>query len=238
MQGSKSVEAQIFYQISLEQLVPQDHLVRKLNKAVEFGWVRGATAQYYSHTGKPSIDPVVIAKMFVLGFLYNIASERQLMREIQVNLAYRWYLGYDLDESIPDHSVLSKARRRLGTKFFEQIFSYVLQRCRQAGLVEGNNLIIDSTAVSANASLSSVTAIRWTPQQYWSQLESNAVDTDGCLQVGSQDNLLGSERPRLQRLSDNKRSPTDPAATLFNKGGQRVLTSALSIFRKKDLKQS
>jgi transposase len=215
MQGCKSVEAQIFYQISLEQLVPQDHLVRRLNKAVEFDWVRTATAQYYSHTGKPSIDPVVIAKMLVLGFLYNIGSERQLMREIQVNLAYRWYLGYDLDEQIPNHSVLSKARRRLGTEFFEQIFSYALELCRQAGLVEGSNLLMDSTSVSANASLSSVTEIRWTPQQYWSQLESNVAETA--------DNPLGSERPREQRLSDNKRSLTDPDATLFNKGGKSIL---------------
>lgn len=120
MQGSKSCQPRIFYQASLEQLVPDDHLVRQLAKVLDLGWVRQASSNCYSYTGRPSIDPVVIAKMFVLGFMYNIGSERQLMRDIQVNLAYRWYLGYDLDESIPDHSVLSKARRRLGTGFLSR----------------------------------------------------------------------------------------------------------------------
>jgi transposase len=159
MQGSKCYQPRIFYQVSLEQLVPQDHLVRQLAKVLDLGWVRQATCNCYSYTGRPSIDPVVIAKMFVLGFLYNIGSERQLMRDIRVNLAYRWYLGYDLDEAIPDHSVLSKARRRLGTEFFEQIFSFVLQGCREAGLVDGSNLLIDSTGMAANASASSITAL-------------------------------------------------------------------------------
>lgn len=215
MQGSKLVETRMFYQISLEQLVPQDHLVRRLAKAVDFQWVRRITSQYYSHTGRPSIDPAVIAKMLVLGFLYNITSERQLMRDIQVNLAYRWYLGYDLDEPIPNHSILSKARRRLGTTFFEQIFVYVLQECRKAGLVDGNNLLIDSTAVAANASAASITALQYTPDEYWQQLEATSEDVDG--------NGLGTDRPNPERLCDQKRSTTDKDATLFRKNGQSTL---------------
>jgi transposase len=215
MQGSKSVETRMFYQISLDQLVPQDHLVRRLAKVVDFKWVRRLTAEHYSHTGRPSIDPVVIAKMLVLGFLYNVTSERQLMRDIQVNLAYRWYLGYDLDESIPNHSILSKARRRLGTEFFEQIFGYVLQECRRAGLVNGNNLLIDSTAVIANASDASVTVLRYTPDEYWQRLETTSDDTEN--------DGLGADRPKPQRLCDRKRSRTDKDATLFRKGGRSML---------------
>ena len=104
----------LFYQISLEYLVPKEHLVRRLAEVLDFSWVRSATESLYSHTGRPSIDPVVVAKLLLLGYLYNIDSERQLMREVQVNMAYRWYMGYDLDEEIPDHSILSKARRRFG----------------------------------------------------------------------------------------------------------------------------
>ena len=109
MQGSKSLEGQLFYYVSLEQLVPPDHLVRRLAEVLDISWIRRATSAAYSHTGRPSVDPIVIAKMMLLGFLYNISSERQLAREIQVNLAYRWYLGYDLNEAVPNHSVLSNS---------------------------------------------------------------------------------------------------------------------------------
>ena len=145
MQGRKQCEGRLFYQITLESLVPVDHLVRRLARIIDLEWIRPATAQYYSNTGKPSIDPVVIAKMMILGFLYKINSERQLMREIQVNLAYRWYLGYDIDETILNHSVLSKARRRLGESIFEELFNFVLQLCRQNDLIDGSNVLIDST---------------------------------------------------------------------------------------------
>jgi transposase len=218
MQGSKCYQPRIFYQVSLEQLVPEDHLVRQLAKVLDLGWVRQATCACYSYTGRPSIDPVVIAKMFVLGFLYNIGSERQLMRDIRVNLAYRWYLGHDLDEAIPDHSVLSKARRRLGTEFFEQIFSFVLAGCREAGLVDGSNLLIDSTGMAANASASSITALRYTPEQYWQQLEATSEDNNN-----EDGNTLGQDRPRDERLRDCKRSSTDPDATLFRRPGGSVL---------------
>jgi transposase len=217
MQGSKSYQPRIFYQVSLEQLVPEDHLVRRLAKVLDLGWVRHATCDCYSFTGRPSIDPEVIAKMFVLGFLYNIGSERQLMRDIGVNLAYRWYLGYDLDEAIPDHSVLSKARRRVGTDFFEQVFSFVLGKCREAGLIDGSNLLIDSTGMAANASASSITALRYTPQQYYSQLEVTSEDNN------KDGNALGQDRPRDKRLRDSKRSSTDPDATLFRRTGGSVL---------------
>ena len=222
MQGSKSLEGRLFYQITLESLVPADHLVRRLAKVVEFGWVRAATAEHYSNTGKPSIDPVVIAKMMIIGFLYNINSERQLMREIQVNLAYRWYLGYDLDEAIPDHSVLSKARRRLGQDFFEQLFGSVLQLCRQSGLIDGSNVLIDSTLVKGNASVESITAIKYSPTQYFQQLDENCQlqqDTE----LSQKNHELGSRRPRENRISDQKHSSTDVDATFTRKGKTTVL---------------
>ena len=171
LQGSKTLEGQLFYQITLEQLVPSDHLVRYLAEVLDLSWIRKATFESYSHTGRPSIDPVVVAKMMLLGFLYNISSERQLAREIQVNLAYRWYLGYDLNEAIPNHSVLSKARRRLGVEFFEILFKYVVTRCNEEGLISGENLLIDSTIVQADASLDSISSLRYRPSEYFEQLE-------------------------------------------------------------------
>jgi len=223
MQGSKAYESRLFYQITLESLVPPDHLVRRLAKVVELRWVRSATAEHYSNTGKPSIDPVVIAKMMIIGFLYNINSERQLMREVQVNLAYRWYLGYDLDEDIPNHSVLSKARRRLGQDFFERLFASVLQLCRQCGLIDGSNVLIDSTFVKGNASVESVTALKYSPAQYFERLDTNCESDEACAEPVQKHNELGSNRPRENRISDQKRSTTDPDATLARKGKTAVL---------------
>jgi transposase len=221
MQGCKHFEPQLFYQVSLNQLVPSEHPVRRLSEVLDFCWVRSATAQEYSNTGKPSIDPVVIAKMLLLGYLYGIQSERQLMREVQVNLAYRWYLGYDLDESIPDHSILSKARRRLGLSFFDKLFEYILQRCQRAGLVKGENVLLDSTVVEANASLDSMTTLRYRPAEYWEQLE-NTTEPEGTYQCPEQPSepSIGHRRPRSERTCDQKYSRTDPEASLHRRPGR------------------
>jgi transposase len=212
----------LFYQVSLNQLVPSEHPVRRLAEVLDFSWVRSATARDYSNTGKPSIDPVVIAKLLLLGYLYDTRSERQLMREVQVNLAYRWYLGYDLDESIPDHSVLSKARRRLGLDFFEQLFEYILGCCQQAGLVRGENVLLDSTVVEANASLDSITALRYKPVEYWEQLENTAEPEDAVHQDLEEpaEPLMGHKRPRARRTCDQKYSRTDPEASLHRRPGK------------------
>jgi len=214
LQGSKSLESQLFYQISLEQLVPPDHLVRYLAEVLDISWIRKATVAAYSHTGRTSIDPVVISKMMLLGFLYNISSERQLVRDIQVHLAYRWYPGYDLNEAVPNHSVLSKARRRLGVEFFERLFEYVLRRCSEEGLISGENLLIDSTIVQADASLDSISSLRYRPAEYFEQLEQTAEPDI------NKDNKPGHRRSRKNRSCDHRRSLTDPDATLFRRNGQ------------------
>jgi len=170
MQGQKHFDGKLFYHLTLDQLVPADHLVRRL-AALDLTWVRGSTRPYYSHTGKPSIDPVVLAKMLILGFFYGLSSEWRLVREIHLNLAYRWYIGYDLDEPIPDHSVLSKARKRLGESFFRELFQWVVAKCETAGLIRGQVLLMDSTQVQADASLESVTSLRYRPEEYWQRLE-------------------------------------------------------------------
>lgn len=228
MQGLKQFEPRLFYQVGLDNFVPQEHLVRRLANVLDFSWVRSQTASLYSHTGRPSIDPVVVAKLLLLGYLYNINSERQLMREVQVNLAYRWYLGYDLDEEIPDHSILSKARRRFGLEFFERLFEYILGCCQQAGLVRGENVLMDSTVVEANASLDSMTTLRYRPIEYWEQLERQAEpesDSDSSLVVttekdGTDNRSLGHKRPREQRTCDRKYSMTDPDASLYHRSGK------------------
>ena len=101
MMGKRVFAPKLYYQLSLDQIVPQNHLLRQIATAVDFSFVYPLAKSHYSHTGQPSIDPVVIFKTMLIGYLYGITSERRLMSEIQVNLAYRWFLGYDFDEVIP-----------------------------------------------------------------------------------------------------------------------------------------
>ena len=156
MMGRKALACKLFYQVSLEELVPAGHLLRRVAEAVDFGVARRLTARFYSHTGQPSVDPVVLFKMALLGYLYGLPSERRLVEEIRLNLAYRWFVGYDLDEAIPDHSVLSKARRRFGPTIYEAFFTDVVRQCERAGLIRGDRLFLDSTLVAAHADLGRV----------------------------------------------------------------------------------
>jgi hypothetical protein len=101
------------------------------------------------------VDPVALFKMALLGYLYGLASERRLAQEVELNLAYRWFLGYDLDEATPNHSVLSKARRRFGKQVYEEFFRQVVLQCETAGLIEGTTVYLDSTLVPASADVDS-----------------------------------------------------------------------------------
>lgn len=151
MMGTKASQARLYYELSLDRLVPANHPLRRLAAAVDFGFVRSLVRRYYSHTGKPSVDPVVLFKLWLLGYLYNITSERRLCEEASMHAAYRWFLGYDFDEAIPDHSVLTKARRRFGVKVYEDFFRRVVRLCEERGLIQGEVLFVDSTLVRANA---------------------------------------------------------------------------------------
>jgi len=146
------------HKFSLEDRVPADHLLRQVAAVVDFSFVRRLTARFYSHTGQPGIDPVVLVKMTLIGYLYGITSERRLAEELRLNLAFMWFIGYDLDEIAPDHAVLSKARRRFGMTVYHAFFTEIVRQCEAAGLIVGQLLFADSTLVRANASYASVGA--------------------------------------------------------------------------------
>jgi transposase len=156
MLGRKTFEPKLFYQVSLEERVPQEHLLRRVAVAVDFSFVRRLTARFYSHTGQPGVDPVVLFRMALVGWLYGITSERRLADELRLNLAFMWFVGYDLDERTPDHSVLSKARARFGLTVYQAFFAEIVRQCERAGLIRGDRLYLDSTLVEANADLATV----------------------------------------------------------------------------------
>ena len=156
MMGSKAVEPKLFLSFDLDAAVPPTHILRRIAEVVDFSFVRDLAKPYYSHTGQPSVDPVVLFKLWLLGYLFNIRSERRLCEEASLNLAWRWYLGYELDEPLPDHSVLTKARRRFGTRVYELFFRRIVQLCEERGLVQGDVLYLDSTLSDANAARDSL----------------------------------------------------------------------------------
>jgi transposase len=149
--------------VSLEQLVPPDNFYRQLEAKLDLSFVYDLVKGCYaSSTGRPSIDPVVFFKLQLIMFFEGIRSERQLMELVNLNLAYRWYIGYDLDEPVPDHSSLSKIRDRYGVVVFQRFFEDIVELCQTAGLVWGQELYFDGTKIRANAALEG-TVPRW----YW-----------------------------------------------------------------------
>jgi len=141
--------------LTIEDLVPADHFLRKLNATVDFSFIYDVVRELYcANNGRPGIDPVILVKYLLVGFLYGIESERRIEQEIQVNMAYRWFLGLDIDARVPDHSTISQNRRRRfkGENLYRNLFERVLSICTETGLVDGTLLLTDSTHVRANAS--------------------------------------------------------------------------------------
>lgn len=138
---------------TIEDLMPKEHFLRDLDKLVDFNFVYEKVESLYSNTGRPSVDPVVLVKMLLIGYLYGIDSERKLEQEICVNIAYRWFLGLELGDNVPDHSTISQLRRHKfsGTTVFQDIFDEVVKKCMDAGLVSGKLLLTDSTHIKASA---------------------------------------------------------------------------------------
>src|SRR5215203_178028 len=140
---------------SLEDLVPTDTFYRRLEAKLDLGFVRDLVRTTYKECGRPSVDPRVFFKLQLVMFFEGIRSERQLMRVAADRLSVRWYLGYDLAEALPDHSSLTRIRKRYGLAVFRRFFEAIVEQCREAGLVWGKELYFDATQVKANASLDS-----------------------------------------------------------------------------------
>jgi transposase len=142
--------------VSLEDLVPQDHFYRHLEATLDLGFLREWVQNSYADKGRPSIDPVVFFKLQLVMFFEGIRSERKLIETARLNLAHRWYLGYPLDEDLPNHSSLTRIRQRLGIDIFQRFFEQVVDLCQQARLIRGEELFCDATKIQANADLDSL----------------------------------------------------------------------------------
>jgi transposase len=146
-------QGQLFYSFCLDEAVPDDHLVRRIADVFDLSWVHRELASYYPKIGRPSIDPVLMIRMLIIGYVFAIRSERALCRDVQVNFAYRWFCGLSIEDKIPDHSVFSRARheRFRDSDIFRRVFEHVVEACIAGGLVGGEGFAVDASLIVADA---------------------------------------------------------------------------------------
>ena len=176
MIGKENLSPKLFETVNIEKLVPQDHLLRKIDKYIDFSFIKEITKEYYcENNGRPSIPPITLFKIIFIGYLFGIRSERKIFEEIQVNLAYRWFLGFQLTDEIPHFSVISKNRERRfrGTDVLERIFNNILQQAIEHKLVSGKVIFTDSTHIKANANKNKYTKVEVEvePRDYLDELD-------------------------------------------------------------------
>src|ERR1700685_1897476 len=145
-------QGQFFYSFDLDKVVPPDHLVRQIDGFLDLGWVHKELAPYYSHTGRPSIDPVLMIRMLLVGYVFAIRSERRVCAEIQVNLAYRWFCKLGIEDKMPDHSVFCRARqeRFRQSDALRRVFEGVVAMSIAAGLGGGEAFSVDASLIKAD----------------------------------------------------------------------------------------
>ena len=193
--------------INMESLIPSHHFLKKVDQVIDLSFIRGLTKAFYSEgKGRPSIDPELFFRIILVGYFYNIKSDRQLCEEIHYNLAYRWFCKISFNKEVPHHSSLSRIRDRLGEPIFEQFFQKIVRLCQERGLVKGKHLMTDATLIEANASIESMI------------LKDEQADKETFKSKG-----LGP--PKSQKISNKThQSITDPDASLaFKEGTPRSL---------------
>src|SRR6516225_11058063 len=229
MMGQQPRTDSLFYYFRLEDQIPDDHLLKRLDRFIDFGFVRERLRDTYSAIGRPSIDPEVLLRLLLVGYLYGITSERRLMEEVRMHLAYRWFSRLGFEREIPDHSTFSKNRhgRFRGVGVFLEVFEEIVRRCLEAGLVAGKRLTVDGTMVTADASplrgtkpeqLGEVAKVSRTVREYLADLaRENPVSEN-------------EEKPAPRSVAAHYVSTTDPDACWATKLGGRSVPSYLNHY--------
>ena len=209
MMGEHQEQKNLFsYGVDLDARVRRDHPLRRIRQQIDFGWVRAEVAGCYGRNGNVSVDPEIVMKLMFLLFYDDVRSERELMRIVPERLDYLWFLGLTLDDEVPDHSVLSKARSRWGQDVFECLFTRTIELCVNAGLVEGSKLHVDGSLITADASSDSV--VTSSPE-----LIKALKDAYGVQERKLEGNLGD---PHYKPLRETTVSKTDPDAPVVRHG--------------------
>ena len=213
--------------VTIEDLMPQKHFLRKAESVLDLSFIQAETSHLYSRRyGRPPIDPVILVKYLLVGYLYGIPSERQIEQRIQTDVALRWYLGLDLFDAVPDHSTISQLRRRKPSfrKVFRRMFEEVVHQCIGAGLASGRLVGTDSTHVKANASRASEELVEMPegPGAYWERLD--AYEEQGLQKLEKRTGRRRKKRvkqiKRDTRRTHKRVSRTDPEAGHMKRPGK------------------
>src|SRR5215831_18064067 len=211
MMGSHWRSETLFYYFRLEDQVPENHLLRLIDRYINLDFIRAKLKDSYSDTGRPSIDPELLLRKLLIGYLYGVTSERKLVEELRMHLAWRWFTRLGFDEEIPHHSTFSKNRhgRFQESKLFEQLFEQIVRQCVEVGLVRGKHLSVDGSFVEANAAKESripreqlveAAQVHYTLREYLKEVEE--------------------QNPMEQPVHEQDRvSTSDPDSTYATKGG-------------------
>ena len=207
----------LFYEFDLEDMVADDHLLRRIDAALDLSWLRGEMKAHYSHLGCPSVCPELMVRMLLVGYCYSIRSERRLCQEVKVNLAYRWFCGLGLEDKVPHHSTFSVNRhgRFRESDILRKVFEEVVCGCMKAGLVGGEGFAVDASVIEANASRFQRVEgaeVDWTDEQRASRPVQEYLVA------------LESENPPINPKQEPKAmSPSDPAAAWTTRGRHKVM---------------
>ena len=207
----------LFYKFNLEDRVPPDHLLRRLDAVLDLSWLRSKLSPFYSHTGRPSVDPELMIRMLLVGYCYSIRSERRLCQEVDLNLAYRWFCHLGLEDAVPDHSTFSVNRhgRFRDSDVLRSVFEDVVRRCMEAGLVGGEGFAVDASVIEADASRFARidgAAIDWTDEQQAQRPVREYLQA-----------LDGEHSPVNPDRKPKALSPTDPTAAWTARGRNKIM---------------
>jgi transposase/uncharacterized protein (UPF0179 family) len=201
--------------VNLDKRVRSNHPLRKVNELIDFNFVYDEVKSFYGNNGNESVPPPVILKLMLLLVFYNVRSERELMETVPERMDWLWFLGYELDATIPNHSVLSKARKKWGVEVFQSFFERIVLQCVQAGLVDGSKIFVDSSLIDANASNNSVIDTKGLKHQ----LHRNYKKLEARLSEEAE----STDPPRYYEKKNSRYvSSTDPDATIVNRGKPKL----------------
>jgi transposase len=227
MGRQKDGQGRFFYEFDLDEVVPAEHPIRQIDAVLDLSWVHKELAPYYSHTGRPSVDPVLMIRMLIVGYVFAIRSERRICAEVRVNLAYRWFCRLGIEDNIPDHSVFSRARheRFRESDIFRRVFEAVVAMCIAAGLVGGEGFSIDASLIKADVDkkkrASGDQPIAWPKPEEASRAVREYL---AALDASQSDENAGEDGDGSNRGGNRRRPPkevslTDPQAAWVTRKG-------------------
>jgi transposase len=230
MGGHAGMQERLFYELRLDDWVPANHLLRKIDSVLDLSSLHRQLAPFYSHTGRPSVDPELMVRMLLVGYCYGIRSERRLCEEVHLNLAYRWFCRLGLEGAVPDHSTFSKNRhgRFRESALFRRVFEEVVARCMRAGLVGGEGFAIDASVIEADASRGRKVDGKITT---WPEAEKitrpvreylTALDQAEAAEAAQTEDADNDMPPGNPPAASKVTSLTDPTAAWTNKGQTKV----------------